>query len=109
MIKFTYDGVEFVLNTQKGELLGDKSTTQYQHLIKFIGEPSQYASGEVMGSVGGLPHLPFKYTEITNPYKHIEQFSTILAVALPIDFPDELSSFVQIEQPFTHHLFEVIY
>lgn len=109
MIKFKYDGVEFILNTQKGELLGDKSTAQYQQLMKFIGEPSKYMSGKAVGSVGGLPHLPFEYTEITNPYKHIEQFSTILAVALPTDFPDELSPFVRIEQPLTHHLFEVIY
>lgn len=81
MINFTYGGVNFTLDTSKGELLGDKNTPQYHHLISIIGKSSKYDDKTVIFTLGGEPSLPFDCINITNPYKNPDQFALMVVLS----------------------------
>lgn len=97
MINFQFGGIDFVLDTNKGELLGDKNTTQYQNLIEVIGEPSKYDGMTIYGTLGGEPSSPFDCVEITNPYKDPKQFS-LMVILKPAknnwDLSDEMRAYL---------------
>jgi hypothetical protein len=80
VINFQFGGVDFTLDTDKGELLGDKSTAQYKNLIEVVGEPSKYDDKTIYGTLGGEPSSPFDCVEIINPYKDPKQFSLMIVL-----------------------------
>lgn len=101
MINFQFGGIDFVLDTNKGELLGDKNTAQYQNLIEVVGKPSKYDGITTYGTLGGEPSSPFDCVDIINPYKDPKQFSLMVALKPTKnnwDISDEMRAYLPYHQ-----------
>lgn len=97
MITFNFGGVSFVLDARLGKLQGGDNTAERHALVAIIGEPSKFKDDEIFEIYGGVPWKPFRTTEITNPYKHIDQFSLMLMMSEEEhdwDFPSELEQYL---------------